>query len=136
MSNFQTLLWWFTFGSRASEMGITMLKPQSTGRAHISHLESLTTTLNLILNAIPQFEKDTGSYCQLIIVVVDGKRSPLYNEIKYFADIEKGVIVQVVNYYPVQQSESPVQTVVQIKPHLTESALKGIFSPWNSIFCC
>jgi hypothetical protein len=86
-------------------MGITMLKPQSTGKAHISHLETLTTTFNLILSAIPQLEKDSGSHCQLIIVVVDGKRCPLYNEIKYFADIEKGVIVQVVNYYPLQQSE-------------------------------
>lgn len=82
-----------------------MLKPQTTGRAHTSHLDSLSTTFNLILSAIPQNEKESGSYCQLIIVVVDGKRSTLYNEIKYFGDIEKGVPIQVVNYYPVQQSE-------------------------------
>ena len=82
-----------------------MLKPQTIGRAHISHLESLTTTFNLVLSAIPQLEKDKGSYCQLIIVIVDGKRNLLYNEIKYFGDIEQGVIIQVVDYYPLQQSK-------------------------------
>lgn len=92
-----------------------MLKPQTTGKAHTSHLDSLSTTFNLILSAIPQYEKESGSYCQLIIVVVDGKRNTLYNEIKYFGDIEKGVPVQVVNYYPVQQSEWQVHIIVVMK---------------------
>uniref|UniRef100_A0A7I4BJB0 Argonaute family member n=1 Tax=Physcomitrium patens TaxID=3218 RepID=A0A7I4BJB0_PHYPA len=96
--------WIHFITSRATEMGIKLLKPMTTGRAHVCHLESLNTTFALIQNAIPQGEKDRGAFCQLILVIVDGHRSPLYNEIKYFGDIEKGVPVQVVNYYPLQQS--------------------------------
>lgn len=122
-------VWWFLIEcSRATEMGIKLLKPMTTGRAHVCHLESLNTTFALIQNAIPQGEKDRGAFCQLILVIVDGHRSPLYNEIKYFGDIEKGVPVQVVNYYPLQQSaflHSLWLPCLLLIPHLATSFISS-----------